>query len=110
MPRNNEDGVSNGPSVYWAEKRSALEALEGHCELCGRHLVSFRECSVEPPATIEPKDTEDESHWFILNFPTEKQALFAWAKKLASESNLKMRCNDKKIVEELADPEIVCTR
>jgi len=107
-PRPNEDGITNGPSVYWSELRCPLEALEGHCELCNRHLAAFRECSLTSPVIIDQKDPKDDSHFFILNFPPDGDDQFQWAKKLANDSKLKILCNNKKIAEEYDDPEIIC--
>ncbi|MBM4327554.1 MAG: hypothetical protein FJ118_10370 [Deltaproteobacteria bacterium] len=107
-PKSNEDGVINGPSAYWSRLRCPLEALEGHCELCNRHLAAFRECSVISPVIIAQKDAEDESHFFILHFPANSDEQLQWAKRLAHESWLKILCRDKKIAEEYDDPEISC--
>jgi hypothetical protein len=107
-PKPGEDGVQNGPSAYWSELRSPLEALEGHCELCNRHLAAFRECSLMPPTIIDQRDPEDDSHFFILNFPTDADDQFMWAKRVANESWLKLLCNDKTIAKEYDDPEIAC--
>lgn len=108
MPRNGEDGIENGPSTYWAELRCPTQALEGHCESDGRHLIAFRECSILAPVTIEPKDPDDPSHFFILGFPQDATELKMWAIKMARESSLKIYCNNKAIKDIYDDPPVGC--
>lgn len=108
-PRKDEDGIDNGPSTYWAEIRSATQALDGHCELYGRHLIAFRECSIHAPVTIEQRDPDDPSHFFILGFPQDQTGLTMWAIKMANESILRLHCNDNKIREVNGDPSVGCS-
>ncbi len=109
MPRNGEDGIENGPSIYWSELRCPVQALDGHCESDGRHLIAFRECSIHSPATIECKDPDDPSHFFILGYPQDQTELVMWAKQMTKKSKLKIRCNNKQIEEVLDDdPPVGC--
>jgi hypothetical protein len=108
-PRHDEDGVDNGPSVYWAELRCPTQALDGHCESDGRHLIAFRECSIHTPVTIEPRDPDDPSHFYILGFPQDPEKLTMWAIQMAKESSQKIECNDKQIKNIRDDPPVRCS-
>lgn len=107
-PRQGEDGIENGPSVYLADRRSALEALQDHCESDGRHLVAFRDCVVEPPLALEQRDPEDDSHFFLLNYPADEDVVFEWAKRLANASRIKILCVGKQIRQIYGDPPVSC--
>jgi len=109
-PRNGEDGIENGPSVYLSSLRCPLAALDGHCELFGMHLVAFRECSTDLHLTIEQRDPDDDSHYYILNFPHDEHERSIWAKHLCNVAHLKVRCVNKKIDEILDDPEVNCQK
>lgn len=119
-PRGDEDGIVNGPSVSWADLCSAEEALDGQCESDNRHLVAFRECSLPRGVCVECKDPDDPSHFFILlsdetrgycldpENPECLGRLTEWADHLAEESTLRIRCENRQIVETFDDPGVDC--
>ncbi len=103
-PRPGEDGIS----VYLSSLICPLKVLDGECEKSGRHLAAFRECSTNPPLTIE-QDKDDAAHW-LIDYPHDEDELQVWAQGIADIARLKIRCIQKQITEILDDPLIACQK
>ena len=100
--RPGEDGLS----VYLSDIITPLEALAGECEVSGRHLGAFRDCSCDLSLDFI-QDDDDPAHWLVLP-PNDSDKQLEWCVILANITSLKLECLSTGEIKEFDDPEIDC--